>query len=326
MRPLPGAYDVRGGQRGGEPVTVDDLRSAAVAALEGVADQLPESGPGQRTPPGDWLTIRSTMLSGALACPAAASLDGEEPFEESAAVVGWGAASTVLDRLVHGHLDPGRGLAPTDPASGFRTALREVDQLEWPWPWIDQATKADKAVTAAQVHRRLAAVARLLDPWPPPDASHVGWRAKWTFPGRPLALQGRADLVLGRRDGTHTLVVSLSGDHGPATRARLAFEAVVEALQLRRPPAVVLGLLPDAGRRWPLQVDDSVLADGVTSAGLAARVALAARRRDAAGLERRPGPRCRTCEHRPSCGVGTAWLDGPGSRYLGFLAPATPSS
>ena len=301
----------------------DDLRAAVVAALEGVADQLPESPPGTRVEPGVRLDVRSSGVARALACPVATAFDGETPFEDSPGAAGWSASVTVLDRIVSGHLDPGRGRPPQDPASGYRTALQEVDRLDWPWPWIAGAGRAEKAVTAAEVHRRVAATARLLDPWPPADARHIGARPSWSFPGRPLRLQGRVELVLGRRDGTHTIVVGVRGDHGPTTRAQLAYEAVVEGLQLRRPPAVVLGLLPDAGRRWPLAVDDTLLGEGVAAAALAARVALGARRREAAGLEPRPGPRCRGCAHGGRCGPGTSWLAGAGRLRSGFLPPAS---
>ncbi len=292
-----------------------ELVAAVVEALEAVADQLPPSPPGEKVDPAERLVVRS----GDLGCPAAAALDGEDPFVEQAATAGWGAASTVLDRLVTGHVDPRRGRPPTDPAAGFRTAMREVELLDWPWTWLDTAGPADRATTAAEVHRRVAATARLLDPWPPPDARMIGVRPTWWFPGRPLRLQGRIDAVLGRRDGTHTAVVVLPGDHGPSTRSRLAYEALLESLAQRRPPATVLGLLPDAGRRWPLAVDDALLLEGVEVAAVAARTALGRRRRDAAGLDRRPGVRCRWCAHAATCAEGVAWLAGPGRLRSGFL-------
>jgi hypothetical protein len=314
---------VRVGAGGGGIVMFDHLRASVVAALEGVADQLPESPPGTKVEPGVRLDVRSSAVARALTCPAATALDGESPFEDGPGVAGWGASVTVLDRIVSGHLDPGRGRPPQDPASGYRTALKEVERLDWPWPWIDGASRAEKAVTAAEVHRRVAATARVLDPFPPADARFIGTRPSWSFPGRPLRLQGRVDLVLGRRDGTHTIVVGIRGDHGPTTRAQLAYEAVVESLQLRRPPALVLGLLPDAGRRWPVTVDDTLLGEGVAAAAVAARAALGARRRDASGLDRRPGPRCRGCAHGGGCAPGAAWLAGPGRLRHGFLPPAS---
>lgn len=295
------------------------LRQAAVDALALVADQLPEVPPGTRVDPAERLVVRSTHVRAALGCPAAVALAGEEPFEESAAVAGWAAAATVADRLVHGHRDPNLGRPPTEPATGFRAVWRERAAEGWPWTWLDGATDADRALTAAEVHRRLAALARTLGAWPPAGASHVGHRPSWTFPNRPLVLQGRVDLVLGRRDGSHTLVVALGGDHDGTTRARLAYEAAVEALALRRPPAAVLALLPDAGRRWQVPVDDALLAHGVATAALAAATALGTRRRDPAGLARRPGTRCRSCTSAASCEPGRAWLDGPGRLLHGFL-------
>lgn len=300
-------------------MTADELKAAVIDALAMVADQLPEAPPGGRVDPAERLDLRSTNVSEVVSCPAAVALAGEEPFVECAATAGWAAGAEVLDRLVCGHRDPGRGRPPTDPASGFRTVLSEAEHLGWPWTWLAGADRAERAMTAGEVHRRLSATARLLSPFPPAGVSHVGRRPSWSFPGRPLRLAGRVDVVLGRRDGSHTLVVVLNGDHGAATLPRLAFEALVEALELRRPPATVLGLLPDAGRRWPVAVDDALLEHGVAVAAELAQARLGQRRRDATGLERRPGPRCRDCGERATCAVGVAWLAGPGRRRAGFL-------
>jgi hypothetical protein len=83
----------------------------------------------------------------------------------------------------------------------------------------------------------------------------------------------------------------------------------------------VLGLLPDAGRRWSVPVDDALLDEGIVAAAEAARAALGVQRRDATGLDRRPGPGCRSCAHAVTCDSGTAWLAGPGRLRLGFLSP-----
>ncbi len=87
----------------------------------------------------------------------------------------------------------------------------------------------------------------------------------------------------------------------------------------------MLGLLPDAGRRWSVAVDDALLDEGIDAAADAARTALGVQRRDAAGLERRPGPGCRSCAHAVTCDSGTAWLHGPGRLRLGFLPPGPGS-
>jgi hypothetical protein len=128
--------------------------------------------------------------------------------------------------------------------------------------------------------------------------------------------------VLGRRDGTHTLVIVIGGDHRSSTRRRLTYEALVEALALRRPPAAVLGLLPDAGRSWRVDVDEALLLEGVDAATLGAKTALGVARATGRSLPRTPGPLCRRCAHRASCAEGTAWLAGPGRRRSGFLPPA----
>lgn len=299
-------------------MNVDHLRARAVAALEGVADQLPEAGPGRRAAPGDRLAVRGNQhVAG---CPAAVALDGESPFEPSPALVSWALAAEAGDRLLHGSADPRRGGPPATPVEALAQAVEETSD-DWAVDWWDNAEAPARSVARAAVVRRLAGVARLASSWPPPGSVTYGHRPSWSFPGRPLVLHGRVDLVVGRRGHGHTLVVAFGGDHGPTTRARVAYEAAVETLALRRAPAKVVAALPDAGRRWPVQVDDALLEEGVAAAATAARAALGARRRDAAGLERRPGPRCRSCPHARWCGEGTAWLAGPGRLRAGFLPP-----
>lgn len=298
------------------------IQDALVEALAPVADQLADVVSGERTDAGEWLVVRGNQHVGG--CPAAAALDGDEPFEPAAALAGWQAAADATDLVVHGHLDPSRGGGPLDPAAAFRQLWKDRNQRDaWPWPWLrDEAERADRALTAADVGRRMAALARMLHGdagWPPDGAGKVGLRAKWTFPGRALRLDGRVDVVLGKRGLGHRLVVVLSGDHRADTRSRLAYEAVVEAVALRRSPDAVVGLLPDAGRRWTLTVDDGLLEEGIAVVGAAARAALGVRRRDAGDLERRPGPRCRTCAHRAGCEPGGTWLAGPGRLDFGFL-------
>jgi hypothetical protein len=301
---------------GGRPVTA--LHEALVDALAAVADQLPEAPPGTKLDPGDRLDVRGNRHVGR--CPAATALDGDTPFEASAATVAWELAAHAGDRLLHGSADPSRARVPTSPADALAVAVEEVSD-NWAFDWWAEQDEAARSVAEGGVLRRLTGVARLATAWPPPSPVTYGHRPTWMFPRRPLRLVGRADLVVGRRGHDHTLVVGLGGDHGPDTRRRLAFEAVVESAALRRPPAKVVGLLPDAGRRWTLTVDDDLLAEGVTVAADAARVALGTRRRDAAGLERNAGPACRTCAHGAGCPAGEAWLAGPGRLRAGFLPP-----
>jgi hypothetical protein len=225
----------------------------------------------------------------------------------------------VLDRLLLGDLDPLRVNRPQDPATAFRDVYKGTPD-DWAWRWAkDEATPEQRILLHAAVSRRVAGAARLLDPWPPPDATHAGRRAPWPHPTKPLRLAGATDVTLGKRDGTHTLVVVLTGDHTGTTRERVAFEAVVEVLLRRRTPAAVRALLADAGRDWSVAVDDDLLATGIEAVGTAARTALGARRADAAGLPRRPGPACRRCAHATGCAEGAAWLAGPGRLRLGFL-------
>lgn len=297
-------------------MTADELRAATVAALEGVADQLPEAPPGEKPAPGDWLVVRGNAHVGG--CPAATALTGDTEFDANPITVAWELAKQAGDRLVHGSTDPRSAKAPATPADALALAVEEEGD-NWALEWWAAAGGEERALAQAAVTRRLAGIVRLAKVWPPPGRVRCGHKPKWPFPGRPLRLEGRVDLVVGQPGHDHTLVVSLNGDHGPDTRARLAYEALVEALALRRPPARVVGLLPDAGRRWTVTVDDAVLAEGVEAAAGAARTALGQRRRDATGLDRRPGPRCRWCEHAAACPAGTSWLAGPGRLRSGFL-------
>ena len=298
-------------------MTAADLVTDLIAALAPVADQLPDVRWRDATA-GEKLSVRNGHL--AAACPVQAALDGDGGFETTPTTAGPSAALTVLDRLLLGGLDPMRGAPATDPPTAFRATYQEhLD--DWPWTWArDEASPEQRALLAAAASRRASGFARMLAPWPPPGVGHIGMRLSWLHPERPLQLGTRVDAVLGRRDGTHTLVVHLTGDHGDATRRRLAYDAVLETVSLRRAPAAVRGLLPDAGRDWTVAVDDALLAEGVAAAGAAARTALGTQRLDAAGLTARAGPACRYCAHQEGCEPGTAWLRGPGRLRHGFLA------
>ncbi len=296
-----------------------DLLAATLGALAVVTDQQPD----QRwndADAADRLAVRPFLV--ASACPAAVALDGPKPFVETPAVAGPGASAAVLDRLLLGDPDPRRAARPVTPAEGYRAVLTSGLHDGWPWDWLNEAGPPAKAAVAAEVHRRVSAVARLLPDWPPQEATRTGRLPTWTHPSRPLRLHGGVDLVLGRRDGTHTLVIVIGGDHRSSTRRRLTYEALVEALALRRPPAAVLALLPDAGRSWRVEIDEALLLEGVDAATLGAKTALGVARATGRSLPRTPGPLCRRCAHRSSCAEGTAWLAGPGRRRSGFLPPA----
>jgi hypothetical protein len=294
-----------------------DLVALLLEAVAPVTDQLPEVR-WREAADAERLTVRPAHV--AAGCPAAAALDGDQGFTPRPVVVGPAAAGAVLDRLLLGPRDPKRGGGAGDPATAFREVLADPPE-HWAWDWATTATREERALLSAAVSRRAAGVARMLQPWPPPDATHAGRRSPWTHPTRPFRLTGGIDVTLGRRDGTHTIVVVLTGDHTGNTRERLAYEAVVEVLTLRRPPAVVRGLLPDAGRAWSVDVDDALLETGIAAAAGGARTALGIGRIDAAGLPRRPSPACRRCAHAVGCPEGEAWLAGPGRRRLGFLPP-----
>jgi hypothetical protein len=298
-----------------------DVVTRLVEALGPVADQLADV-PWRDATWDERLGIRSGQV--AVACPARAALDGDEPFETSPTIAGPAAGLGVLDRLALGHRDVTRGGAATDPMSAFRVAYKDEHE-KWPWDWAHGGTEEQRVLLAGAATRRAAGIARMLDPWPPTALGFVGFEPNWLYPQRPMRLKARFDAVLGRRDGTHTLVAVIAGDHGPATRRRLAYDALLEVLSLRRAPARVLGLLPDAGRRWSVPVDDALLDEGIEAAAVAARTALGVQRRDATGLERRPGPGCRSCAHAVTCDSGSAWLAGPGRLRLGFLAPGPGS-
>ena len=294
-----------------------EVTAAVLEALAPVTDQLPEVRWKAATD-GDRVAVRSTTV--ALACAAAAALDGDGEFVARPAVAGPGATGAVLDRLLLGPLDPQRAGGPTDPGTAFREVLAHPPD-QWAWEWAAAASRPEKALLSGVVNRRIAGIARMLQPWPHPDATQAGRRPPWNHPTRPLRVHGSAEVTLGKRDGTHTIVAVLTGDHTGATRQRLAYEAVVEVLSVRRSPAVVRGLLPDAGRDWSVRVDDDLLATGVAAIANAARTALGIARGDAGGLPRQPSPACRWCAHRAGCAEGEAWLAGPGRLRLGFLAP-----
>src|SRR5262249_43657763 len=155
--------------------------------------------------------------------------DGDGEFVARPAVAGPGATGAVLDRLLLGPLDPRRPGGPTNPGQAFREVLQHPPE-QWAWEWASQATKPEKALLNGVVSRRIAGIARMLDQpspehagWPPPTATQAGRRPPWNHPSRPLRLHGSGEVTLGKRDGTHTVVAVLTGDHTTATRQRLAY-------------------------------------------------------------------------------------------------------
>lgn len=294
-----------------------ELTPALLEALAPVAEQLPDVR-WRDADPDDRLGVRPGTV--AVACPASVALDGDTGFVARPVTVGPAASGAVLDRLLLGPRDPSRARSSDDPGTAFREVLASPPE-HWAWDWATTAAREEKALLAGVVSRRAAGIARMLTPWPPPGVTHAGRRPPWTHPDRPLRVTGGVDLTIGKRDGTHTIVLALTGDHSGATRDRLAYEAVVELLTVRRAPAVVRALLPDAGRDWSLAVDDDLLRTGVGAVAAAARTALGVARLDATGLPRTPSPACRRCAHRSGCEPGAAWLAGPGRLRLGFLPP-----
>jgi hypothetical protein len=299
-------------------VNAAELTAEVLTALAPVADQLPDLR-WRDAGEADRLTVRPGTVS--VACPASTALDGDPGFVAKPVTVGPAASGAVLDRLLLGPTDPSRAGGATDPGTAFREVLAHPPE-HWAWDWATKANRQEKALLSGVVSRRSAGIARMLGTWPAAGVTHAGRRPPWTHPHRPLRVTGAVDLTIGKRDGTHTIVLALTGDHAGATRDRLGYEAVVELLTLRRAPAVVRALLPDAGRDWSLTVDDDLLATGVRAVAAAARTALGVARLDAGGLPRTPSPACRRCAHQAGCEPGEAWLTGPGRLRLGFLPPA----
>jgi hypothetical protein len=89
-------------------------------------------------------------------------------------------------------------------------------------------------------------------------------------------------------------------------------------------------LYPDEGRRFAIEVDDDLLAEGVDAAALTARALAARRVADPSGFTADPGSYCRYCplgapvpeqDEPPWCTEGATWLAGPG-RWPGWRAAA----
>ena len=98
------------------------------------------------------------------------------------------------------------------PGAAFREVLAEPPE-HWAWDWATTASREERALLSAAVEPAggrggpdAGAVAAA-------DATHAGRRPPWTHPTRPFRLIGGIDATLGKRDGGHTIVVVLTGDH-----------------------------------------------------------------------------------------------------------------
>ena len=187
-------------------------------------------------------------------------------------------------------------------------------------PGRDEASPEQRRCWPA-ASRRVSGIARM--------RSHRGCRRRrgtrmrlsWPDPERPLQLSTRADAVLGRRDGTHTWSCTSEATTAQPRR-RLAYDAVLETVSLRRPPAAIRGLPPDAGRTGPSPSTTPCWPRGRRRG----RRRPHGPRRPAPRRHRtgRPTARRRYCAHRDRCEPARRGSEGPGGCVTGSSLP-TPN-
>jgi hypothetical protein len=142
-----------------------------------------------------------------------------------------------------------------------------------------------------------------------------------------IRLRGKVDLTLGTPRGQQAgkVVVDLkTGVPSPVHRDDLRFYALLDTLRLGVPPRLVASFYLDMGEARTEEVTEAVLEATVARTADGAR-RIAALRAGTAAPTFRPGPVCRWCGARATCGPGRAWLSDDGEA-VGELAAVADES
>ena len=280
----------------------DDL----VKAVDEVA-LLCSPGPYKRAGDDERLRIGAWQVHEALTCPAKLGATPLAAFDSSVQNV-WRA--TAIESI---------GKLRDTPPGAFSEAYKRGDRDAWPWSWYrETATPVERAVVGQKAITFVSAAARLLDGWPYPSTDRARWSPVWDHPDRALQFAGRVDLFR-RQNGSLVLFLIASGSQTKHSRTELAYEVLLALLAGAQPHRGVL-VFPDVGERETLSVDvdDKLLAEGVSAAHEAA-VAMAVQAGFSTGhLPRHPGRQCRWCPIQETCPDGSRWLSDSGGRRFGF--------
>jgi hypothetical protein len=265
----------------------------------------------------DRYDVDGFLAADAASCPARAAAILPTPFVHTPRTVFRAAGRAAFLEVLAGGMAPGRSSPAVSAHEGYRLARAAAlaagaGRVSFPWDWLggrgggNHANSTEKTASAAATIRFVACVARV---WSPLDAQPVALRANasWTHPGPfPVRLTGRVDFVQGKM-ASRRIVLVRSGVRGPAQFPRVAFEALLDGLCFPVPRSVLL-LLPEAGEREEIPVDEELLAVGVTVAASALGAVVARSKERTDDLPRLPGPSCRYCPALGTCGPGSVWL------------------
>lgn len=272
-----------------------ELKAELEVALGALADEIPD---------GETLWVGKRQLTQAMGCEDRylAELDGD--FEWSIPL----ARGTLSHRAIElsvfwtGPKDP---LTLTDET----LAKAEYDSTSL-GTWLQGLTEADRSELRSEVNNR---VASFLETWPPLEKR---WRPSMESPVRVevarsrIVLAGRADLTIGRADGTTAgkVIVDLkTGRFSPTHRDDLRFYALLDAIRVGTPPRRVATYYLDQGEFVHEDVTTAVLEATLARVGDAVHRMVELRYRSRPPVVR-PGPACRWCVKLDACASGQRHL------------------
>ena len=291
--------DLLGATRDQRPTFAASLRDRLLADLD---DDLRDLEP--ELDPADPLVITKHTLTMVHGCEARFMAERATPFSWSPSLARGTVAHKAVELSIHWRGRP-------DPLDLVDEALaRLAEGSDGLGDWLATCSEIDRAEVRALANER---VATFLECFPPLRASWVPvteGRMRAELLGGRVVLTGRADLALGRPEGSiaRKVIIDLkTGSWSAAHLDDLRFYALVETLRLGTPPRLMASYYLDAGRAQPEAVTEGVLHAAVArivdgahtlhelTVGTRAPTTIASRA-------------CRWCPALHQCEVGRAFL------------------
>lgn len=279
-----------------------ELEHQVTTAVDSLDPGPPPGAPGGKDP----LFVNKHALASIHGCEAKYLADGDEPFQWTPPL----ARGTIAHKAIELSVTWKGQISPLGLVEEAIARLENgTDGLA---DWLQTMSESDGAELRAVANVRVAAFLELFPPlqrnWiPVPEAKMRAELAE-----QRVIVAGRADLTLGRADGTtagKVVVDFKTGGFNAVHTDDLRLYALLDALRLGTPPRLLANVYLESGELRTEQVSEDLLwtavhrtADGVTR--------LLALHTGKAAPERRAGPPCRWCSLADGCTEGKEYLTG----------------
>lgn len=275
-----------------------ELRAELEEQLAPVVAALPDTD--------DSLFVSKHALASIHGCEAKYLADDEVPFAWSPPL----AQGTIAHKAIELSVTWKGQISPLDLVE--EAVARLSNGTNGLADWLQTVTEAEAAEIRMVANARVAQFLELFPPlqrnWiPVPEA-----KMRAELADQRVVLSGRADLTLGRADGTTAGKVVIdfkTGGFQPAHADDLRLYALLDTLRIGTPPRLLASSYLESGRLQVERVTEDTLWSAVhrTADGVARLLEL---RSGGAEPIRRPGPACQWCPISDDCEPGQAYLTG----------------